>query len=201
MYEKARHSPPKKGERLLVVDIGAGAATVAVGLAETLSRSKRQRVDYRAFDPHPMMQELGRQILGHLGADFRSADYIDSLEDVGFADVDRLLFTFGYVAHQDAVTPADVGSWASVIKRAVGEVDRAVDLIYTTIYTTAYPSRGALFYLKQMLKEANVLKKKHTIDVQVRRRYPLPTRGDGPIRWDKQTKRWYVRAEHWILRT
>ena len=197
VYKKARHSPPRKGERLLVVDIGAGAATVAVGLGEALKRSKRQRIDYRAFDPNPMMRELGRQILGHLGADLRSADYIDSLEDVDFADIDRLLFTFSYVAHQETVTPADKGSWASVIKQAVGEVDRAVELIYTT----ADLSGGALLDLERMLKEANVLEKQHPIDVQVRRRFPDPSRGDGPIGWDKQTKLWDVRAEHWILRT
>lgn len=197
VYKKARHRPPKKGERLLVVDIGAGAATVAVGLGEALTRNKRQRVDYRAFDPNPMMRELGRQILGHLGADFRSADYIESLEDVDFADADRLLFTSSYVAHQKAVTPVHVASWASVIKRAVGEVDRAVELIYTT----ANLSGGSLFDLEQMLKEAKILKKQHPIDVRVRRRFPGPTGGDGAIFWDEQPQRWGVRAEHWILRT
>lgn len=195
-YKKARCSPPRKGERLLVVDIGAGAATVAVGLGEALKRSKRQRVDYRAFDPNPMMRELGRQILGLLGADFRSADYIESLEDVDFTDVDRLLFTFSYVAHQETVEPAHIGSWASVIKRAVGEVDRAVELIYTT----ADLGGGALLDLERMLKEADVLKEQHPIDVQVRRRYPGSTRGDSPIWWDEQTPLWDVRAEHWILR-
>ncbi len=197
VYKKARHAPPRKGERLLVVDIGAGAATVAVGLGEALKRKERQRVDYRAFDPHPTMRELGRQILGHLGADFRSVDYVDSLEDVDFTDVDRLLFTFSYVAHQDAVTLAHVGSWASVIKRAVGEVDRAVELIYTT----AGLSGGALLDLEQMLEEANILKTQHPIDVQVRRRFPGSTRGDGAIFWDEQPQRWGVLAEHWILRT
>ena len=197
VYRKARCAPPKKGERLLVVDIGAGAATVAVGLGEALKRSERQRVDYRALDPNPMMRELGRQILGHLGADFRSADYIESLEDVDFTDVDRLLFTFSYVAHQETVEPAHIASWASVIKRAVGEVDRAVELIYTT----ANLSGGALLALKRMLKEANVLKKQHPIGVQVRRRYPGSTRGDGTVRWDEQPRLWFIRAEHWILRT
>ena len=197
VFKKARHSPPRKGERLLVVDIGAGAATVAVGLGEALKRSKRQRVDYRAFDPNPMMRELGRQILGHLGAGFRSADYVESLADVDFTDIDRLLFTFSYVAHQDTVAPAHIDSWTSVIKRAVGEVDRAVELIYTT----ANLSGGALLDLEQMLKEANVLKKQHPIDVQVRRRFPNATGGDGPICWDEQHQMWDVRAEHWILRT
>lgn len=197
VYKKARHPPPRKGERLLVVDVGAGAATVAVGLGEALKRNKRQRVDYRAFDLNPMMREIGRQILGHLGADFRSADYIDSLEDIDFMDIDRLLFTFSYVAHQEAVTSAHIDSWASVIKRAVSEVDRAVELIYTT----ANLSGGALLDLEQMLKEANVLKKQHPIDVQVRRRFPGPAHGRGRICWDEKTQLWDVRAEHWILRT
>ncbi len=197
VYKKSRHSPPRKGERLLVVDVGAGAATVAVGLGEALKRKKRRLVDYRALDPNPMMRELGRQILRHLGADFRSADYIESLEEVDFADVDRLLFTFSYVAHQKAVTPVHVASWASVIKRAVGEVDRAVELIYTT----ADLSGGALLDLERMLKKANVLRRQHAIDVQVRRRFPGPTRGDGEIFWEEQPQRWDVRAEHWILRT
>ena len=197
VYRKARHSPPRKGERLLVVDIGAGAATVAVGLGEALKRSKRQRVDYRAFDPNPAMRELGRQILGHLGADFRSADYIESLNDVDFTDVDRLLFTFSYVVHQETVAPAHIGSWASVIRRAVGEVDWAVELIYTT----AGLSGGALLDLEQILKGANALKKQHPIDLQVRRRFPGPTGGDGSIGWEEHTQLWDVRAEHWILRT
>ena len=197
VYKKSRCSPPRKGERLLVVDIGAGAATVAVGLGEALKRSKRQRIDYRAFDPNPMMRKLGRRILRHLGADFRSADYIDSLEDVDFTDIDRLLFTFSYVAHQDTVVQAHIDSWAVVIERAVSEVDRAVEVIYTT----ANLNGGALLDLERMLKGANRLKKQHPVDVQVRRRYPGPTRGDGPIRWDEQPQRWKVRAEHWILRT
>ena len=197
VYKKSRCSPPSKDERLLVVDIGAGAATVAVGLGEALKRSQRQRVDYRAFDPNPMMQEIGREILGHLGADFGSADYIESLDDVDFTDVDRLLFTFSYVAHQDTVAPAHIDSWASIIKRAVGEVDRAVEVIYTT----ANLDGGALADLERMLKEANVVNKQHRIDVQVRRRFPDSTRGDGPIGWDEQPHRWKVRAEHWILRT
>ena len=181
----------------MVVDIGAGAATVAVGLGEALKRSKRQRVDYRAFDPNRMMRELGREILGHLGADFRSADYLDSLEDVDFTDIDRLLFTFSYVAHQETVESTHIASWASVIKRAVGEVDRAVELIYTT----ADISGNKFLDLEWMLKQANVLKKQNPIDVQVRRRFPGPTRGDGPIWWNEQSRLWDVRAEHWILRT
>ena len=175
-------------------------ATVAVGLGEALKRNKRRRVDYRAFEFNPMMRKLGKQILRHLGADFRSTEYIKSLKKLkklDYADVDRLLFTFIYVSHQETVKPPHTRSWASVIKRAVDEVDRAVELIYTTVDLIG----GALLGLEKMLKKTNVLKKQHTIDVQVRRRFPGPTGGDGPIGWDEHTRLWDVRAEHWILRT
>ena len=196
VYKKASHAPPRKGERLLVVDIGAGAATVAVALGEALGRSKRQRIDYLAFDPHPMMRKLGRRILKHLDADFRSAKYVKSLEDVDFTDTDRLLFTFSYVAHQDAVTQADIDEWASLIKRAVDEVDRAVELIYTT----ANLSGGALFHLKRRLQRAAIIRKHKPVRVKVRRRFPGHLGSDGRICWDEQSNLWKLQAEHWILR-
>ena len=196
-YTKALHAPPKKGERLLVVDIGAGAATVAVALGEALERSERQRVDYLAFDPNPMMRKLGKQILKHLGAGFRSAKYIKSLEDLDFTGINRLLFTFSYVAHQDTVAPADKARWASAVKRAVAEVDRPVELIYTT----ADLSGGALLALRRVLRQAKILREQHPIEVQVPQCFPGPTSSDGRICWDKKSRLWQVRAEHWILST
>ena len=41
VYKESRHVRPKKGERLLVVGIGAGAATVAVALGEALAAEAR----------------------------------------------------------------------------------------------------------------------------------------------------------------
>ncbi len=196
-YRKSRHSPPSKGERLLVVDIGAGAATVAVALSEALKRSQRHQIEYRAFDPNPMMRKLGSRMLKHLGADFRSACYIGSLEDMNFTNVDRLLFTFSYVAHQDTVMRDDIKLWVSTIKRAVAEVGQSAELIYTT----AALSEGALVKVRQMLVAANILKRQYPIDVQVPRRFPFSDSGKGPLRWSEQPKPWDVQAEHWILRT
>lgn len=198
VYKQAPHSPPAKGERLLVVDIGAGAATVAVALGEALKRKKRERVDYLAFDPHPKMQQLGKQILWHLGAGFNSAEYVTSLEDVDFTDADRVLFTFSYVVHQGAVTPADIQEWASLIKRAVVEVDKTVELIYTTV---ASFDDGAHIPLKQMLPEAKFLGEPQPIDVDVPRRFPDPASSVGRILWEVQRTTWDVDAEHWILST
>ena len=197
VYKKASHAPPNKDERLLVVDIGAGAATVAVALGEALRRGKRRRIDYMAFDPNPMMQKLGGRILKHLDAGFRSAKYIKSLENVDFTNTDRILFTFSYVTHQKALKRADTNEWASLIKRAVNEVDRAVELIYTT----ASLSGGALFDLKQKLQQAKIIGRHNSVSVQVPRRFPGHVGSDGQIRWDKQISTWDVFAEHWILST
>ena len=197
VYEEARHSPPNKHERLMVVDIGAGAATVAVALSEALGRSKRKRIDYLAFDPHPMMRKLGKRVLKHLDAGFRSAKYIQSLDDVDFTGTDRLLFTFSYVAHQDAVTQDDIDEWASLIKRAVGELDRAVELIYTT----ANLSGGAHFKLEDSLRRARIIRKQHPVSVRVPRRFPGHVDTHGTICWKKQPGLWNPQAGHWILST
>lgn len=205
VYKKATRSPPKKGERLLVVDIGAGAATVAVALGEALKRSRRHGIDYLAFDPNRMMRKLGKQILKHLDAEFRSAKYVRSLDDVVFTGTDRLLFTFSYVAHQDAVSQTDIDEWANLIKRAVDEVDRKVELIYCTIsrgdHAPPTLDDSALLTLSEMLMEAKILREQHPIDVQVQRRFPGSSRSDGQICWNKQNFSWKVHAEHWILST
>ena len=196
VYKKASRAPPRKDERLLVVDIGAGAGTVAIALGEALGRGKRQRVDYLAFDPNPMMRKLGRRILNHLDAGFRSAKYIKSLENVDFKNTDRILFTFSYVTHQKALKRADVSEWASLIKRAVDERGDSVELIYTT----ATLSRGAHLTLRRMLRQAKIVRKQNPIDVDVRQRFPEPV-SDGRICWNEKSRSWGVRAGHWILST
>lgn len=198
-YRKSRHHPPKKGERLRVVDIGAGAATVAVALSEALGRSKRKRVDYLAFDLNPGMRNLGEQILGHLGADFRSAKYVESLDTIEFASRDRVLFTFSYVSHQEAVSADHVNQWASLIKRAVARSDRAVELIYTTA-ANIYSIESRVPVLGQRLEEAGIKPKTKNINVKVPRRFPEPDSRDGRVQWRPSSQQWKVQAERWVLR-
>ncbi len=184
-----------------MVDIGAGAATVAVALGEAIEHAKHEQVDYLGFDPNPAMRKLGKRVLKHLDAGFRSAKYIQSLEEVDFTDTDRLLLTFSYVAHQDAVTQDDIDEWASLIKRAVYEVDRDVELIYTTIYNAESARKGALPDLKRKLQQANFVRNHKTVRVRVRRRFPGSVSSNGQICWEEQSEQWSVQAEHWILGT
>ena len=198
VYKQSSHSPPRKGEHLSVVDIGAGAGTVAVALAEALGRKKRQRVDYFAFDPNPMMRELGEEILEHLGAGFRSAEYIASLEEIHFTDTNRLLFTFSYVSDQEAVEQADIDSWASLIRRAVVEMDRSVELIYTT---ATFSVGGALASLKRVLEQDGIVRSHQPVAVRVQQRFPFVEPGDSKVVWRERNELWKVTAEHWILST
>jgi len=143
-----------------------------------------------------MMRRLGERVLGHLDAQFRSARYIESLDDIDLAEVDRLLFTFSYVSHQDAVTGADVGQWASVIGHAVRRVGRAVELIYTTVSRDG----GRLAELGRRLDDDGVSRKPERIRVRVKRRYPVRDFDSNRVQWDVQCANWQVRSEHWIMR-
>ena len=195
-YKAAPHTPPKKNQRLLVVDIGAGAATVAVGLCEALGRKTRRRIDYLAFDPNPMMRKLGRRLLRHLDPGFRSAGYVKSLEEIDVTGSSRLLFAFSYVSHQESVTESDIEQWAYLIKGAVGQVSQAVELMYTT----AALSGGALPRLGRQLDHAGLTRRVTQVPVQVRARYPMDGTDQGLVEWDNKSWSWKVQAEHWILR-
>ena len=143
-----------------------------------------------------MMRRLGERVLNHLDAQFRSATYIESLDDIDLSGVDRLLFTFSYVSHQDAVTTADVDHWASLIGNAVRKVDRAVELIYTTVSL----SGGRLPELGQKLDQAGVSRKVNRITVRVKRQYPLRISDSNRVQWDDQSANWQVQSEHWVMR-
>ncbi len=196
VYKEAPHTPPTKDQRLLVVDIGAGAATVAVSLCEALGRKARQRIDYLAFDPNPMMRKLGKRLLRHLDPGFRSAEYVRSLEEIELAGVKRLLFAFSYVSHQESVTTSDVRGWTALIGNAVSQIGRAVELMYTT----ARLSGGALPQLGQELERAGINRRVSRVPVAVEARYPRAGTDPRLVEWDNMGWHWKIQAEHWILR-
>lgn len=196
MYKSAPHTPPTKDQRLLVVDIGAGGATVAVGLCEALGRKKRQRNDYLAFDPNPMMRKLGKRLLRHLDPGFRSAGYVRSLEEIDLAGAKRVLFAFSYVSHQDSVETSDIERWATLITNAVGRASRAVELMYATVTRPG----GALPQLGQQLDRAGITRRITRVPVHVEARYPWEGADESLVEWDNKGWSWKVQAQHWILR-
>ena len=198
-YTAARHVPPTKGQQLRVIDIGAGAATVAIAINEALGRKALGRMDYLAFDPNRMMQELGERVLDRLGAGFRSAAYIESLDAINFTSSDRLLFTFSYVSHQEAVSPADTDQWATLIGQAVSRSDHAVELIYTTA-SNIHSIEPRIPVLGQRLDQAGFKRQIETISVRVPRKFPEPDSSDGRVQWKPSPHLWRVEAERWVLR-
>ena len=199
-YDTSAHFPPTKGERLQVIDIGAGAGTVAIALTEALSRKRLQRIDYRAFDANPAMRRLGKRLLKHLAPEFRSTKYVKSLEEIDFGSASRVLFTFSYVSHQTAVGQEDIDRWASLIRRAARHVDPAVELIYTTpARLTSIEPR--LPVLGQRLEQAGFKRGVESISIQVRRRYPDVAADSGRVRWNERSAMWQVDAERWTLRS
>ena len=197
VYEKSHH-PPKGGERLLVVDIGSGAATVAVALSEMLEPEQRTRIDYRAFDPHPTMRKMGEQILEKLNAGFGSVIFCELPEEVfDFVPADRLLLTFSYVAHQDSVKRSDVAKWAQHIKRAIGKVKFPVELIYTTADIPEKPDR--LKELKLELRKAGIEISSTPVDVAVKQRSFGCVKRNGKVGWNQINAEWKTIAEHWVL--
>lgn len=194
VYKASPHSPPSKGERLLIVDIGAGAATVAAAVGEALGSSKRARVDYRAFEPNRAMRRLGKRVLRHLDAGFNSAKYAKSLEDVVYDDAQRLLFAFSYVSHQKAVDSAHVGQWAAEIERATSIVED-VELIYTTTDRAG----GVLPQLGTTLENLGIERDRTVVPVDVHRRWPQLGSTARDVRWDNRSTTWDVEAEHWKL--
>lgn len=194
VYEASPHSPPRKGERLLIVDIGAGAATVAAAVAEALGSSKRARINYRAFEPSRAMRRLGKRVLRHLDAGFNSAKYAKSLEDIAYDDAQRLLFAFSYVSHQDAVNSTHVGQWAAEIERATSIVED-VELIYTTTDRAG----GVLPQLGTMLENLGIKRDRTAVPVEVHRRWPRLGSTAQDVRWDNLSTTWDVKAEHWKL--
>jgi len=202
MYAR-RHptlDPPATGRRIAAQPTRNRPRTVATLSASVSASLLAQYTSLSAAsagigDPGPLRYSLNIHHLEHLGGQtrshcpveptgFNSAEYVTSLDDVDFADADRLLFTFSYVVHQNAVTTADMEEWSSLIKRAVSEVGQDAELIYST----ARRPGGAHIYLKQALKEAKILRRQRPIDVQVRRRFPESRSSHGRICWEEQTQ-------------
>ncbi|WP_428116882.1 hypothetical protein [Candidatus Poriferisodalis sp.] len=146
-----------------------------------------------------MMRSLGEQVLDHLDADFRSAKYVESLDTIDFTDGDRVLFTFGYVSHQETVSSLDIDQWASLIERAVTQVNRAIELIYTTAGNT-YSLESKLPALGEKLEEAGLQRTSDPVCVQVPRKFPALGSRDGRVQWKPDSDLWKVQAQRWVLR-
>lgn len=107
-----------------VVDIGAGACTVAVAIGERW-KPGLPNVHYYAVEPHPKMRQLGIELLGALAWPFGHIQVVDKIDElIGPADsralerIDssRLIVAFNYVMQQGSVGQDAISEWAGFLR-------------------------------------------------------------------------------------
>lgn len=126
---------PSPEQTMAVIDIGGGAATVAVAISEAWPDHMAQ-ISYHLIEPHEAMRKLGRKLLSAMGVPFDRTSFHRSVEKFrrGYSEVkaDRVLVTFSYVLHQSAVRDSDVDEWVELIQHLVHLRPHQVAVLATT---------------------------------------------------------------------
>ncbi|MCY3562046.1 MAG: hypothetical protein OXH20_12905 [bacterium] len=131
---------PRTGRPLVVIDIGAGACTVAVALGKTWPQ-ELSNVHYYAVEPHPKMRALGMQIVDALNwpfGHFHMFERTDQLLEPANSrkperfESARVLVTFNYVMQQGSVRRGTVSEWAGLLHGLVAH-KASVELLIVTV--------------------------------------------------------------------
>lgn len=135
---------PRRGSPLVVVDIGAGACTVAVALGEQWMQ-ELPGVYYHAVEPHSMMRKLGMQLLGELSWPFGRVQVVESTDRLlkpadrcvlDQIDSSNALVTFNYVMQQESVGRDTISESAGFLHRLVAHKSD-VELLIVTANTAS----------------------------------------------------------------
>ena len=150
--EYAGIESPRPERPLVVVDIGAGACTVAVALGKKWMQ-ELPNVYYYAIEPHSMMRALGMQLLdeldwpfGHVQVVEKTDELLDSVNSCAPERIDsaRLIVTFNYVMQQSSVGQDTVSESAGLLHRLVARKFDVELLIVTARTSDLDDSTGAL---------------------------------------------------------
>ena len=130
---------PRPDSPLVVVDIGAGACTVAVALGEQWMQ-ELPGVYYHAVEPHSMMRKLGMQLLDELSWPFGRVQVVESTDRLlkpadgcvlDEIDSSNTLVTFNYVMQQQSVGLDTISESAGFLHRLVAHKSDVELLIVT----------------------------------------------------------------------
>jgi hypothetical protein len=182
---------------LAVVDIGAGACTVAVAMSECWGASVAN-VRYHAVEPHPTMRRLGTAILSEGGWEGQLVEQVESLDDLSNHAESRLLVTLSYVVHQSQVTEEDVSALADFIADQTDQMERDPEVLITTVISGSWTllRRWRTPLLRSQLEERGVQVEETAESLLVGHRFPTsnsameqrlfelkPEAHDWPIAW------------------
>jgi hypothetical protein len=116
-----------------VVDIGAGANTVAIAMSEHWAEAA-SHVQYRPVEPNPHMRRYGSELLRVGGWSGCFDNWFADVSELPVLSELRLLVTLSYLVHQPTVTDGDVADWAEFI--ASSAEDMELEVLLTTAITT-----------------------------------------------------------------
>ena len=144
---------PRPERPFVVVDVGAGACTVAVALGEKWMQ-ELPNVYYYAVEPHSMMRALGMQLLGALDWPFGHVQVVETMDELldpansrapGRIDSARLMATFNYVMQQGSVGQDTLSESAGLLHHLVARKSAIELLIVTAETSSLHDNTDALF--------------------------------------------------------
>lgn len=160
-----------------VIDLGAGAGTVAVALGE-LWGADVESVRYVGVEPTKMMRELGTCIVEGVDAPWQSFRFVPSVDYLPPVKGSRILVTLSYLVHQSTISDDDIAAWAGLIRDCALVAD--TEILITTITALKLQRRDRSHDLLKRLAGlgVSVSEQKHRISVPTR--YPQQPQGWKP---------------------
>lgn len=163
-------SPPTG--RTTVIDLGAGATTVAIALAELWGDQVRN-VDYLGIEPDTTMRELGSCMLGSLNDPWRSASIQPSSEPFSATGQSRVLITLSYLVHQSSITSSDITEWAGLASVCARTCETGMLITTINLTTEEFRRRDATDRLLRALWARDLTVLGQDMTIRVENRFPM----------------------------
>lgn len=160
-----------------VIDLGAGAGTVAVALGE-LWGADVESVRYVGVEPTKMMRELGTCIVEGVDAPWQSFRFVPSVDYLPPVKGSRILVTLSYLVHQSAISDDDIAAWAGLIRDCALVAD--TEILITTANTSELKWRDRSHDLLKRLAGLGVSVSKQEHHISVPAQFPKKPQGWGP---------------------
>ena len=164
-----------------VLDLGAGAGTVAVALSEEWAIDHPPHVLYFGVEPHPTMRDLGSDLLDLVAPPWLHHRIRASTHGWAIPAVTRCYVTLSYVVHQPTLRATNLTAWAAVC-RALADTVGQIKVIITTANSNHPTMRGRnqTMAFRDALKVAGLGGTGRVrAELRVDQRFPRPCRG-----WD-----------------
>lgn len=164
------------GEVVEVVDIGCGAASVALALAELWTGdASPEVVDYTGIDHNRHARALANEMLGVERPDWLMWQALGRVVPPPRDDVDRSLIVLSYVLQQSGVDAESVDTWAGAIVDRLDVTD-CVEVVVTCVNSELATRNWWPFFVERLNELAPGTEVAST-SMRVDNRFPGPRSG------------------------